>query len=160
MNNNSTNSISKIDNFKERQEQANLYFDEHLEKQHTWYNQNALRYKNKYIASSVIVIASGALITFLQIFSEAPSSIEITTALLGAIIILVESISKLMKFGENWINYRKANETMKHEYRLFINGVKPYLKNMDSEEAYHLFIERIENIIGEEQKLYWSGRKI
>jgi hypothetical protein len=62
------------------------------------------------------------------------------------------------RFEETRLSYRKAAERMKREYRLYANGAGAYREASDEDEAYRRFVESIEEIIAEEQQLYWQGR--
>ncbi len=54
------------------------------------------------------------------------------------------------------LGYRKASELMKREYRLYINAAGPY-GDADEEAAYRLFVLNVEQIIAEEQQLFFRA---
>ena len=45
---------------------------------------------------------------------------------LGSAIACIESIEKLCKYHENWINYRSVSELLKHEKYLYLTQTEPY----------------------------------
>jgi len=68
-----------------------------------------------------------------------------------------KGIEQIWDFDGTWLlGYRKANEAMKREQRLFINGAGSYGNYPDDKNAFLLFIDRIEAIITEEQKNYFG----
>ncbi|MCB1984674.1 MAG: DUF4231 domain-containing protein [Burkholderiales bacterium] len=83
----------------------------------------------------------------------------ILTACLGLIITLAKGIDRIGKFEESWASYRKASKSMKREYRLYINNAGAYAAVGDEEQAYRHFVEQIEQIIAEEQQLFWQSRE-
>ena len=48
---------------------------------------------------------------------------------------------------------------MKREYRLYINNAGSYSTMKDEDRAYRLFVEQIEQIIAEEQQIFWQSRE-
>ncbi len=92
----------------------------------------------------------------LQVWGKTPD--PIATAVLGAVVILLKGMQELHLYQETWLAYRKAAESMKREYRLFVNQSGSY-RRIDDELAYCRFVERIEAIIAEEQKLFFEHQQ-
>ena len=90
--------------------------------------------------------------------SRATSRVKLVTAVLGLIVVLAKGVERIWNFEETWQGYRKASERMKREYRLYINGAGAYREVADEDQAYLRFVEAIEEIIAEEQQLYWQSR--
>jgi hypothetical protein len=136
---------------------AKRYLDEHLEKQRGWYSKKASLYKRCSQWLSVTVLAAGGLTTVVQIV---PSElwVKLVTAVLGLIVVLAKGVERIWNYEETWQGYRKASERMKREYRLYINGAGAYREIADEEQEYLRFVEAIEQIIAEEQQLYWQSR--
>jgi len=147
-----------------RVKQADDYFEKkyNLNGLRNWYSQKASGNKKQYQLLSLVIIIAGAAIAVMQIFAPAPPDTHvhwstIVTALLGGTVVIMKGIERIWDFDQTWLNYRRASELMKKEQRVFVNGVGPYLHTID-EEAFILFIDRVENIISDEQKLYWANR--
>ena len=108
------------------------------------------------------MIASGALIPFIQIFEvfsePARFVVTIATAALGVVVVVAEGAERIGRFEETWLSYRKAAERMKREYRVYVTGAGVYRQASDEQDAYLRFFENVEEIIAEEQQLYWQGR--
>ena len=136
---------------------AGRYLREHLEDQRGWYDRKAGRYKRWAQWLAFIVLAAGGLTTVVQIF---PGDVrwKLVTAALGLIVVLAKGLERIGNFEETWQGYRKAAERMKREYRLYINGAGGYREAADEERAYLQFVEAIEEIIAEEQQIFWQSR--
>ena len=105
------------------------------------------------------MIAAGALIPFIQIFEvfsePARFVVTIATAALGVVVVVAEGAERIGRFEETWLSYRKAAERMKREYRVYVTGAGVYRQASDEQDAYLRFFENVEEIIAEEQQLYW-----
>ena len=107
------------------------------------------------------MLAAGGLTTVVQIFPPETQPYRwptIVTCLLGLIVVLAKGLERIGNFEETWLGYRKAAERMKREYRLYINGAGGYREAADEERAYLQFVEAIEEIIAEEQQIFWQSR--
>ena len=144
----------------ERQQRADEYFKVHLNGQREWYSQKASSYKQWGQILSVVVIAGGALVSVVQLLPTGAEArwATILTVFLGLIITLAKGVDRIGKFEESWVSYRKASESMKREYRLYINNAGIYAVVDDEEQAYRRFVEQVEQIIAEEQQIFWQNR--
>jgi Protein of unknown function (DUF4231) len=133
------------------------YLGKHLEDQRGWYSEKASRFKRWSQWLAVTVLAAGGLTTVVQVV-PADLWVKLVTAALGLIVVLAKGAERIWNFEETWQGYRKASERMKREYRLYINGAGPYREVADEERAYLRFVEAIEQIIAEEQQIYWQSR--
>jgi Protein of unknown function (DUF4231) len=136
---------------------AKRYLDEHLRDQRGWYSKKASGFKRWSQGLAVTVLAAGGLTTVVQAF---PGDFwwKLVTAVLGLIVVLAKGAERIWNFEATWQGYRKASERIKREYRLYINGAGVYREVADEEEAYLRFVEAIEQIIAEEQQIYWQSR--
>ncbi len=81
------------------------YLANRVEKDLSWYSNKANLYKSLHISSRVSVIIISALITVL-------TSVEFTyknlfIAILSTLIVVITGITELMKFKEQWYEYRR-----------------------------------------------------
>jgi len=136
---------------------AKRYLDEHLQDQRGWYSKKASRFKRWAQWLAVTVLAAGGLTTVVQVI-PAELWVKLVTAALGLIVVLAKGVERIWNFEETWLGYRKASERMKREYRLYINGAGAYREIEDEDQAYLRFVEAIEQIIAEEQQIYWQSR--
>lgn len=140
-----------------RKARAERYFSEDLRDQRGWYSRKASSNRTWAQRLGLTIIACGALITFLQIFAGAPW-VTYATGALGVLVALIEGAQRIWKFDETWQGYRAASERMKRELRLYVNGAGDYAAIVDDDAAYRAFVVATEQIIAEEQQIYWQAR--
>lgn len=68
--------------------------------------------------------------------------------ILGAAIAVIQSITKLNSYHENWIQYRTTCELLKYHKFLYLTQTSPY--NTSEETIENLFIRNVEDIISSE----------
>jgi hypothetical protein len=81
---------------------------------------------------------------------------DVIIAALGVFVVISQGILQIWRYNETWVGYRMASERMLRERRLFINAAGPYADIPDEEESLRYFIEVIEQIVAEEQKIYFK----
>jgi Protein of unknown function (DUF4231) len=140
-----------------REARAEQYFEHDLAGQRRWYGDRASRFKTHAQVLGLAVVAAGAITAFLQVFRDA-SWIPVLTALLGAMVAMAEGWRQIARYEETWAGYRLASERMKRERRLYVNGAGEYRGLTDETEAFLRFVEAIEAIVAEEQRIYWRNR--
>jgi hypothetical protein len=142
-----------------RIERAERYLKEHTGDQLAWYDKKATRYKKLHVWTSLVILTAGAATGIIQVFSQAPLSwVAIATALLAAAVVFAKGMQSLGKYEETWLKYRQAEQSARREYRLYINGAGSYDGDVEEDAAYLKFVEQVEEIFAEEQKLYWHAR--
>ncbi len=166
-------SDSKRDASSAEKSEREIMAEDYFEKQHNlagqrrWYSQNASKNKKYYQWLGLVIIVAGAGTGFIQLWTPGVQDVNallgvhwtaVITALLGALVVISKGIERIWDFDGTWLGYRKASESMKRERRLFINGAAPYDNCADDRKAFLLFINRIEEIIAEEQNNYWSNQ--
>ncbi|MBG3873567.1 DUF4231 domain-containing protein [Staphylococcus sp. mip270_02] len=125
------------------------YIHDRLEDQINWYDEKSMICQKNYNLNKYIQIIAGALIPAIIPFSLVFDSISftITTAILGLLIVISQSICSIKKFHENYIQYRTTCEVLRHEKYLYLYNVEPY----DNEkEPLKLLVSRVESIISNE----------
>lgn len=140
-----------------REARAERYFEHDLAGQRRWYGERAPRHKARAQALGLAVVAAGAATSFLQVFRGA-AWVPVLTALLGAAVAVAEGWRQIARHDEAWPAYRTASERMKRERRLYVNGASGYRGLADEEDAFLRFVEAVEVIVAEEQRIYWKGR--
>jgi uncharacterized protein DUF4231 len=145
-----------------RRQRADEYFQTHLKGQREWYSNKASSNKKWGQWLSVLVITAGALISVIQLLPEDSGArwATIVTAILGLVVVVAKGIDRIGQFEETWVSYRKASESMKREYRLYINNAGPYVSFSDEEACYRHFVEQVEQIIAEEQQIFWQSQNL
>jgi hypothetical protein len=134
---------------------ADHYFQKDLKGQQEWYGKRASKYNRSSQLVALTIIVAGATTSVVQIFNM--PWVPVLTAVLGALVAVAESWRRIADYDKTWIAFRGASERMKRERRLFLNGAGAY-RNLSDEEAYIRFVEAVEDVIAEEQKLFWQNR--
>lgn len=123
------------------------YIEKRLDNQIEWYDENASKNQKRYKICQVIEIILASSIPLMAGYSS-HLPIAIMIGAFGSIIAIIESIVKLYKFHENWIEYRSTCEMLRYHKYLYITKTGPYT---DTEETIdNLFIRTIETIISSE----------
>jgi hypothetical protein len=140
-----------------RIERAERYFTDDLRGQRSWYSERASQNKQRAQRLGFAIIGGGALLTFLQIFTPA-WWVPYASGAIGVALALIEGAQRIWKFDATWEAYRVASERMKRELRLYVNGVGDYAAGTGEDATYAAFVVAVEQIIAEEQQIYWQLR--
>lgn len=128
--------------------QIEEYMKTRVDDQITWYDNKSTSCQNKYKLTQTIEIILAALIPLLSAYSKDCMLIAIIVGVLGSAIAIIESLTKLYKWHENWIEYRTTCELLKYQKHLFETESAPY--NTEPESVENIFVRNIENIISSE----------
>lgn len=126
----------------------NQYIEERLNNQIQWYSQKSQHAQKMYKSFQITEIIIAATIPLLSGYTTDYVIIAIIVGVLGAIIAIIETISKLFKWHENWIEYRTTCELLKYHKYLYLTQSSPY--NPAEETIDNLFVQNIEDIISSE----------
>jgi Protein of unknown function (DUF4231) len=94
-------------------------------------------------------LAAGAAIPVITVIGGNALGWKAAVASLGALIVVLEGIQQLKKYGQNALLWAQGKESLKHEYYRFEARIGPS-KECSDEEAKRVLAERIEQIIGQE----------
>ena len=130
------------------------YLIDRVDEQIKWYDMKSLSAQHCYKTLQIIEISLASLIPLFAPYTTSHSLIAILIGCFGAAIAIIESISKLYKFHENWIQYRTTCEMLKYQKILFVTKSSPY--NTSDETVENIFIRNIENIISSENNQWKS----
>ena len=117
------------------------YIDQRLDAQIKWYSEKSSHAQKMYKRSQIIEIVLASSIPLLSGYTSNRIYISIIIGVFGAIIAIIESLSKLYKWHENWIQYRTTSE-------LYLTQSPPYTTGDATIE--NIFIKNIEDIISSE----------
>jgi hypothetical protein len=128
--------------------------DEYLEtrvvNQIMWYEKKSITNKKWFLNLKVLEIALSLCIPFLAAYiTNSGSPLKVIVGSIGVIIASIEGIMTLVKFQENWFEYRTVAESLKLEKFLYLAKAGPYL---DNNQSYSLFVERFESLISNSTK--------
>lgn len=125
----------------------NEYIVKRVDNQIDWYDEKSIEAQKWYKRLQKIEIVLAAIIPLLSGYATC-KWIAFIIGLFGAAIAIIESISKLNKYHENWIQYRTTCEMLRYQKHLFLTGSAPY--NTEDETIENIFVRNIENIISSE----------
>lgn len=126
------------------------YIKIRLDDQIDWYDTKSIDARKIYkrLQTCEIILAAG--IPLLSGYVSKHWTIPLAIALLGSLILILASISRLGGYHENWMQYRSTCELLRHEKYLYLTGSSPY-----EEQPFNLLVERVESIISSEN-VNWS----
>src|SRR5690606_22203920 len=96
------------------------------------------------------------LVPVLVGFADDYAAVGIIVGVLGAIVVVLASLLSLGKYQENWIEYRTACESLKHEKFLFLTAAEPY----QGEDRFSLFVQRVEGLISKENSAWAQQTRV
>lgn len=124
------------------------YIKTRVDDQIDWYDQKSQSAQNWYKGLQIIEIILASFIPLLAGYSSSYKILTLIVGLFGALIAIIESITKLNKYHENWIQYRTTCEMLRYQKHLYLTGCSPY--NKIDETPDNLFIRTVESIISSE----------
>ena len=124
------------------------YITSRVDDQINWYDKKSVDCQKKYKTTQTIEIILAALIPLLSSYAIDCAAIAFIIGMLGSAIAIIESLTKLYKWHENWIEYRSTCELLRFQKNLFLTKSAPY--NTESESLENIFVRNIENIISSE----------
>ena len=124
------------------------YIKKRLEPQIDWYDKKSIHAQKRYKQFQIAEIILAACIPLLSGYSRNSSCIAFIVGAFGAIIAIIEAITKLNKYHENWIQYRSTCELLRYQKSLYLTKSSPY--NPIDETIDNIFVKNVENIISSE----------
>lgn len=128
------------------------YIRDRVDDQIDWYDKKSKKAQNWYKGIQIVEIISAAAIPIIVPYVSTGNWASLVTAILGALIAVLESFCRLYKFHENWIQYRTTAELLKYHKYLYQTNSAPY--NNQEETTENLFVRNIEAIISSENNTW------
>ena len=111
-----------------------------------WYDKKSRANKLWFQRLKIIEIILALLIPFLTAYiTDKTPDLKITVGIIGILVAFVTSVVTLVKFQENWIQYRTTAEALKREKFLFLAKTGNY----KDENRFVSFVERFEALISD-----------
>ena len=123
------------------------YIENRLDNQIEWYGCKANAAQKSYKRYQTVEIILAALIPLFSGYTEL-KFVPFIIGTFGALIAIIEALTKLNKHHENWIQYRCTSEMLKHQKNLYLTKSSPY--NEADETVDNVFIRNVEAIISSE----------
>lgn len=124
------------------------YMTSRVDVEIAWYSKKSQYCQKWYKRLQITEIVLAAFIPLLSSYTENNTVIAFIVGAFGAVIAIIESITKLNKYHENWIQYRTTCELLKYQKYLYLTSSAPY--NDADETKENLFVKNIESIISSE----------
>ncbi len=124
------------------------YLSKRVEDQIHWYDEKATKAQKEYKKYQRIELVAATSIPLLSGFAVGNIQVAIIIGLLGAVVAVVEGLTKLDRSHEKWIEYRATCELLRNEKYLYITGSGPYMNS--DETNFHVFVETIERMVSSE----------
>lgn len=125
---------------------------ERLERQIDWYDTRSISAQRWYKRSKITELLLAALVPLFAFVSP------ILAALSGASVVLLEGVSQLNQWGQNWITYRSTCEALRHEKYSFLGKSGVYAE-VPEEASKKLLVERVEALISTEHAKWISQQE-
>jgi hypothetical protein len=137
--------------FENQQMTAQKYIEDRVDQYQNWYDSKAVKMKSRYLRMRAFsVVGGGSVPVLINIPSQytllgAPV-IQLIVTVISLLVVVGVSLESVFHYREQWKNYRSTEQLLGHEKFLFQSRVGRYRK-LSNEEAYRLFVERIEESI-------------
>ena len=115
------------------------YIENRVDGQIKWYSEKSQRAQKNYKNFQTAEIVMASLIPLLSGYVTKCTIIPFVIGLLGVAIAIIESITKLNKYHENWIQYRTTCELLKYHKHLYLTHTHPY--NDSEETVENIFVQ-------------------
>lgn len=129
-------------------EEFDKYEKERYQKEIRWYDTRSRQNQWGYRATQIYSVAASVSIPVLLNIDDFNLLI---ISIIAASVAGVQSLSSLVKFQENWLNYRTTAETVRKEIHFLHAGVDEY-GTVEDKRA--LFVKRVESLISRENTMW------
>jgi hypothetical protein len=129
---------------------------EAVQKQSEWYGTRARSSQKVFVRLKALQLLMAAAIPVVAVAASGDGQ-RWTSAILGALIGIVEGILQLGQFQQNWLLYRATREALRSEERLYTGGAGPYAGLPQPDIA---FIERCEAIMSGEHAKWLTAQQV
>ena len=131
--------------------ESDEYLKSRLDNQIDWYDSKSQWHQKWYKCLKYVELLLGFMIPILSAWE--PPHFSIISAICASGMLICESAISLSKHRDNWIDYRRTAESLKHEKYMFLTGTGVYKNENDS---FALLVERCETIISSEN-INWAN---
>jgi len=131
---------------------ANTYMKERVDDQISWYELKSASNKKWFHVMQITTLVASACIPVLTLFAS-QHWFRVIVASFAAIVTIAAGIASLCKFYENWYEYRKTAESLKHEKYMYAAKQGPYMRG----SKYATLVERVEALVSQENTA-WHQR--
>jgi Protein of unknown function (DUF4231) len=131
------------------------YIETRLKQYQAWYDRKAVQCKNRYLRMRAFTVIAGGIVPVLvntEASMNALAGFPVMKAFITIIslsVVVTVSLESVFHYREQWKNYRSTEQLLGHEQFEYFARVGMY-KSLGEDEAFKLFVERIESAISSE----------
>jgi hypothetical protein len=117
-----------------------------------WYDGKAVRYKKMFLRMRAFTVVAGGVVPVLVNVEAGVNNLigypvmKAVITVISLLVVVMVSLESVFHPREQWKNYRSTEQLIEHEKFEFLTRVGVY-KESTSEDAFKLFVERIEDAI-------------
>ena len=126
-----------------------------ISQQMSWYGDQARLNRSRYVLCKSTQIIFAATIPVVAV-ADAGNIQRWSTAVLGALIGILEGLIQLGQYQQNWLLYRATREALRREMFLHSGKAGPYAGVADPDT---LFVERSDSIISGENSKWLASEE-
>jgi hypothetical protein len=130
----------------ETDRKVEAYLNGRWQSQKAYYSKQSSQNKRRHQVMLLLASIGALIVPFLLGFEEIPNIIPAIISLTVGIATILENV---FRFGDNWLNSRRAAEALKRERSLYDAQVYPY---NDESSAFGKFVRRVESVVSAEVK--------
>lgn len=130
------------------------YINERVKQYQAWYDRKSVAMKARFLRMRAFTVVGGGLVPVLvnvdiDLSIRGYSVVKLLVTLVSLLVVIFVSLESVYHYREQWKNYRSTEQLLGHEQFLYQAKVGPY-NGLDSNEAFLLFVERVEDAIAAE----------
>jgi len=129
------------------------YLLQRWQTQRDYYSKQSARNKRWHQGLQLFIAVGAIAVPIILNIPEIPKQIP---TILSGLVAGAAALENVYRFGDNWRNFRQTLEALKRERALFDASAGPY---RDSENAFTLFVERVESLTSEETMRYFPKER-
>ena len=135
------------------------YINNRFQQQLDWMSAKAEKNQVKYRILRVITLFCAIVLPFLTGYvTDQLWYLKVVIGVLGVVIAFSEGLLSLYKYQDNWLTYRNSVNALNREKVMYDTQSGIYFK-LSSEDAFHTFVNNVENILANENALWTINMK-
>ena len=135
------------------------YIKDRFQQQFDWMSKKSEQNQVKYRTLRVITLLCAISLPFLTGYvTDEREYLKVIIGVLGVVIAFSEGLLSLYKYHDNWLTYRNSVNSLGREKVMYDTMSGVYF-NLSSDDAFHTFVNNVENILANENSLWSSNMK-
>ncbi|HYN90229.1 MAG TPA: DUF4231 domain-containing protein [Ardenticatenaceae bacterium] len=130
-----------------------IYLQQRWQSQRDYYSAKSAFYKRWHHGLQLFIALGAIAVPVILNIAQVP---QLVPTILSALVAGAAALENVYRFGDNWRNFRQTLEGLKREKVMYDAGAGPY---RETDNAFALFVERVESLISEETKVYFPEER-